>query len=51
MDLNLYYMILITILQISFGIGLFYSTTKARYFAYVGVFAYILGLLGGAYYG
>ncbi len=51
MDLNLYYIILISILLTSFGIGLFYSTTKARYFAYVGVVAYILGLLGGAYYG
>tara|TARA_A100001388_G_C28757352_1_gene495704 strand:+ start:1407 stop:1559 length:153 start_codon:yes stop_codon:yes gene_type:complete len=49
--LDTYYSALIGLLFISFGVGLFYSTTRARYFAYAGVVAYIVGLFGGAYYG
>jgi ATP/ADP translocase len=49
--LDIYYSALISLLFISFGIGLFHSTKRARYFAYAGVFAYVVGLFGGAYYG
>jgi len=49
--LDIYYSALISLLFISFGIGLFYSTTRARYFAYAGVGSYIIGLFLGVYYG
>jgi hypothetical protein len=50
MDLDFYYESLLILLFISFGVGLFYSSTRARYFAYVGIFSYLVGLMGGAYY-
>lgn len=45
-----YYTTLVFLLTLSFGVGLFYSTTRARYFAYVGVVAYVVGLFLGVYY-
>ena len=45
-----YYTVLISLLFISFGVGLFYSSTRARYFAYAGVLFYVLGLILGVYY-
>ena len=47
-----YYTVLFFLLFISFGVGLFYSSTRARFFAYAGVISYVLGLiLGFVYYG
>jgi len=52
MALDTYYTALISLLSISFGVGLFYSNTRARFFAYAGVVSYILGLMFGViYYG
>ena len=45
-----YYMTLVSLLTLSFGVGLFYSTTRARYFAYAGVVVYVIGLCLGIYY-
>ena len=45
-----YYFFLLCLISLSFGVGLFHSTTRARYFAYIGVVSYILGLFIGVYY-
>jgi len=45
-----YYTKLVVLLTLSFGVGLFFSTTRARFFAYAGVVAYVIGLCLGVYY-
>lgn len=50
MEVETYYVSLVILLIVSFGVGLFYATTRARYFAYAGVFFYTLGLFIGVYY-
>lgn len=50
MEVDTYYFSLVVLLIVSFGVGLFYATTRAIYFAYAGVVFYILGLFMGVYY-
>jgi uncharacterized small protein (TIGR04563 family) len=49
MAVEVYYYSLVSLLIISFGIGLLVSTPRARYLAYAGVVSYIIGLFIGEY--
>ena len=50
MAVDTYYYSLVSLLIISFGIGLLISTPKARYLAYAGVVSYVIGLFLGDYF-